>query len=91
MAEISRSPSGSGDWAMIYHQGLPVAVCPVEAVGAEYLKVVCGPLRFERHAPLVLQFTTHRQPERIGTRMQGTVEGFDEVGMQVRVETPNTG
>jgi len=78
--------NGVGNWAMIYHQGLPVAVCPVEAVDDDCMKVTCGPLRFERHAPLVLQFTTHREPERVGARMQATVEEFDEQGMQVRLE-----
>lgn len=86
MERASRAPTGRGNWAMIYHQGLPVAVCPVEAVGGETLQVVCGPLRFERHAPLVLQFTSHHELGRIGARMRGTVEGFDESGMRVRLE-----
>lgn len=85
MAETSNAPREFGSWAMIYHQGLPVAVCPVEAVGGDTLQVGCGPLRFERHAPLVLQFTSHREPRRIGTRMKGTVEGFNENGMRVRL------
>lgn len=88
MVETSRDPQAFGNWAMIYHQGLPVAVCPVEAVGGDTLQVACGPLRFERQALLVLQFTSHREPGQVGTRMQGTVEGFDENGMRVRLGPP---
>lgn len=33
----------------------------------------------------MLQFTSHRDAGRVGTRMKGTVEGFDESGMQVRL------
>lgn len=40
---------------------------------------------FERDAPLVLQFTSHSEPGRIGARMMGAVEGFDEFGMRVRL------
>ncbi|MEF8793685.1 hypothetical protein [Thiohalorhabdus sp.] len=84
-ATNQRSPRFTS-WAMIYHQGFPVAVCPVEAVSGDTMQLVCGPLRFERHAPLVLQVTHHREPGRIGTRMKGTVEGIDANGMQVRLE-----
>lgn len=86
MAETGKAPRVFCSWAMIYHQGLPVAVCPVESVSGDIMQVVCGPLRFERTAPLVLQFTSHSEPGRIGTRMKGTVEGFDESGMRVRLE-----
>ena len=88
MGATSRQPPAFGSWAMIYHQGLPVAVCPVEAVGDDTLQVACGPLRFERQAFLVLQFTSHREPARVGTRMEGTVEGFNENGMRVRLGPP---
>lgn len=80
-----RSPDFAS-WAMIYHQGLPVAICPVAACGGDTVQLVCGPLRFDRHTPLVLQFTRHREPGRVGTRLKGTVEGFDESGMRVRLE-----
>lgn len=34
--------------ALIYHNGIPVAVCPAEEFGAEGLRVHCGPLSYER-------------------------------------------
>lgn len=86
MAEISKDPRGFGSWAMIYHQGLPVAVCAVADVGTDTMQVACGPLRFEHQAPVVLQFTSHREPDRVGARMKARVEGFNENGMRVRLE-----
>lgn len=86
MMENGKAPREFNSWAMIYHQGWPVAVCPVEAVSGDTIQVVCGPLQFERHAPLVLQFTRHIEAGRIGTQMEGSVEGIDESGMRVRLE-----
>ena len=34
--------------ALIYHNGLPVAVCPAREFGPEGLRVHCGPLSYER-------------------------------------------
>ncbi len=64
MTAASEKPLKDLNRALVYHQGLPVAVCPVAALEAESLQLVYVSLRFERNAHLRLQFFWARIPRK---------------------------
>ncbi len=86
MMETSEKLAPVPDRALIYHQGLPVAVCPVAALEGQSLQLVCGILRFEPQARLRLQFLAPR-PTPLEAQRPGIVEGSDNDGVRIRLES----
>ena len=75
-------------WAMVYHHGLPVATCPVEAVSDDHLTLMCGPLAFERNARLAVSLSRTRDG---GSLMEersfsGEVEAIEAYRLSIRLE-----
>lgn len=83
------APGAAGPgWVMIYHQGLPVAFCPVAVHPDGQLDLACGDLAFEPRARLLLERTTAGQPFGVGGLAPATVEGSHGGGVRVRLEGP---
>ncbi|HKJ71484.1 MAG TPA: hypothetical protein VKA55_07000 [Gammaproteobacteria bacterium] len=90
MKEGDQTPLIPGDlrWAMVYHQGLPVATCPVASVTDERVELMCGPLRFERNAELAVSLSRDRDGGRLAEdlRVLGQVEeiGSNRLALRIR-------
>jgi hypothetical protein len=75
-------------WAKLYHQGMPVATCPIEVMESYRVKVVCGPLHFLRHTRLAMQLSPDLEDNGPGSvRVDGIVEETREHQMSIRLET----
>jgi len=74
-------------WAMVYHHGLPVASCPVEEVTDERLKLICGPLCFERNAHLSVSLSRARDGSSLDESYQfsGEIESADAQRLSLRI------
>ena len=59
--------------ALVYHRGLPVAVCQVEGIAGERLQLDCGPYRLDRHTPLLLYLSQEGKPLYRGIQVNGRV------------------
>ena len=75
-------------WAMVYHDGLPVATCPVEAVGDGHLTLMCGPLAFERRARLSVSLSRARDGSSLeeDRSLSGEVEAVGAHRLSIRLE-----
>ena len=79
--------------AMVYHQGVPVAVCRVEGLEKERLRLACGPMRLDPDAWLILYLSEDGNPRPLGARVRasGVVEGSGSRGLLVRLDAVPAG
>jgi hypothetical protein len=75
-------------WAMVYHHGLPVATCPVEAVSDDHLTLMCGPLAFERRAWLSVSLSRAPDDGSLAENrsVSGEVESVGAHRLSIRIE-----
>ncbi len=57
MLQEATQASGAPVEVLIYHNGIPVAVCPTKEMRRDGLLLHCGPLHFHRHTPLEVELT----------------------------------
>lgn len=86
--ETPRTAPAELRWAMIHHQGVPVAMCPVAAVGPRKIQLRCGPLRFARNTRILLALSRERAPARTVVKAVGLVASQKEGDMEVRLLEP---
>lgn len=73
-------------WVLLFHQGLPVALCPVKAWEGSALELACEGMEVEARAQVQLQFTTASDRSSSLVRQAATVEGVRHGRMRLRLE-----
>ena len=88
MEKPARRPAQGFDRAMIYLQGLPVAICPVLGLEGDRLTLMAGPLRFERDGRLAAELLPPEPPPASKRKVSGRIEGEERPGvLRVRLDT----
>jgi hypothetical protein len=71
---------------MVYHHGMPVAVCPVAEQERDWVSLACGPLRFERDTFLILYLSADGDPLKHGVQAAGRVAACTGSHVNVRLQ-----
>ena len=72
--------------ALLFHEGLPIALCPVTALDSQRLDLDRPPLRLERNIPVCVDLYPRESYTGKGLRIRGRVEEAGEGTLRIRVE-----